>query len=447
MSETTRRMLVRGVAAAKAGDQAEARRYLERLLYLDASRDQQIDAHWWLFNLSDGLAEQRDHLEEILACDPTHAEARRELAIIDGDLDPDDIIDPDRLPESSSQESQGAREVRRFVCPQCGGRMAFDPGSQRLRCGYCGHRTTILSAMQEGLAIEERDFVIAMATLEGHTVPQGVKTLRCQGCQAELLSPDNLTAQCPYCGSSHMIEAVSQAQILPEGLIPFAVKARTANRRLADWLRGTLRGRPSRVARVRGLYLPLWTFDLIGEVKWRAVENSDRGGRLSLSGTRDTALFQGGRRVYEGVHSFLVDDTRVPASHLLPHRLCEAFTTFEFDCVVPYDAAYLADQPAVRYDVTVSDASLLARRQVLETARRNARIQAEIRMRDVHHFQVTPTNLAVQSYKLLLVPLWLGNYRLDGESYVVLVNGQTAEIVGERSPGRIRKLLGNWFGV
>lgn len=452
MSETTRRMLVRGVAAAKAGDRSEARRYLERILYLDPSHDQQVDAHWWLFTICDDVAEKRDHLEEILVSDPTHADARRALAVLDGQLDPDEIVDADHLPEAAPDDESEPREARRFVCPQCGGRMQFDPGSQRLQCAYCGHRRTVFSAMQEGLAVEESDFVVTMATVKGHVVPQGVKTIKCQGCQAALISSDDLTARCPYCGSSHVVEDVAHAQILPEGLIPFAIEEHSANRRLADWLRRSLRGRPSRVARVRGLYLPIWTFDLMGEVKWRAEEQSQRGGGLSLSGgsslsgSQDLGLFQGGRRIYEGIHSFLLDDIRVPASHLLPHELREAFATFEFDGVVPYDAAYLADQPAARYDVAVSDASLIARRQVLETARRKARIQAEVRMRNVHRFQVTPANLAVQSYKLLLVPFWLGNYRMDEKVYAVLVNGQTGEVVGEEPAGRIERLLGHWFG-
>lgn len=446
MSETTRRMLVRGVAAAKAGDHSEARRYLEHLLYLDASRDQNIDAHWWLFSISDDTTEKRDHLEKILAWDPTHADARRELAILDGKLDPDDIVDPDHLPETAPTDAQDTCNVRRFVCPQCGGRMAFNPSSQRLECGYCGHRATILSAMQEGLVVEESDFVITMATLKGHVIPQGVRTIKCQGCQAELISSDALTAHCPYCGSAHVVEAVVQAQVLPEGLIPFAVDEQAANRRLVAWLGRSMRIRPSRVARVRGLYLPLWTFDLIGAVSWRAVESSSQGGGWALTGVVDGSLFQSGGQVYGGTHNFIIDDIRVPASHLLAHRLSGAFDTFEFEGVVPYDPAYLADQPATRYDVAVSDASLLARRKVLDEARRKARIQAEIHMREVRDFQITPTNLAVQSYKLLLVPFWLGNYRVEDETYSVLVNGQTGRVTGERPPGRFMKLLGRWFG-
>jgi hypothetical protein len=243
-----------------------------------------------------------------------------------------------------------------------------------------------------------------------------------------------------------VVETVSQAQIPIEGLIPFNVEEPMANRRLANWLQQSLRGRPSRVARVRGLYLPLWTFDLMGEVKWRAVEGSNRGGGLSLAGGQDSMLLRGGRRVHEGVHSFLIDDIRIPASHLLPYRLKKAYRSFAFDGVVPYDPVYLADQPAARYDVVVSDASLIARQQVLETARQKARIQAEVSMGDVRHFQVTPANLTVQSYKLLLVPFWLGNYRMDDEVYTVMVNGQTGRVEGEKPPGRLRQLLGQWLG-
>lgn len=69
MSDGARDLLVRGIAAAKTGDRAEAR-------------------HW---------------LEEVLANDPHNPRALRRLALVDGRLQRGDLIDPDQpLPDRKS---------------------------------------------------------------------------------------------------------------------------------------------------------------------------------------------------------------------------------------------------------------------------------------------------------------------------------------------------------
>ena len=65
-------------------------------------------------------------LESILANDPTEARARRKLAILDGKLKPDEIVDPDHLAQPPP-DTQEANDPKRFICPKCGGRMTYTP--------------------------------------------------------------------------------------------------------------------------------------------------------------------------------------------------------------------------------------------------------------------------------------------------------------------------------
>ena len=104
-------MLVRGIAAARAGDRGEARRYLERATYLDGTRDQVARAYLWLSRIAEDPEEKRELLEWVLGYEPTNAEALRALAILDKRLDPEDIIDPDALDRSNDEQPQAAPEA------------------------------------------------------------------------------------------------------------------------------------------------------------------------------------------------------------------------------------------------------------------------------------------------------------------------------------------------
>ncbi len=125
MSDSVRDLLVRGIAAAKDGDRRAARRYLEWALRLNPTNEQYIKAWFWLSEISDDPDEKRKYLKYILSADPTHPEARRSLAILDGCLRPEEVIDPNRLAVATPDVPQptGARQ---FVCPQCGGRMVYN---------------------------------------------------------------------------------------------------------------------------------------------------------------------------------------------------------------------------------------------------------------------------------------------------------------------------------
>src|SRR5512146_759381 len=142
MSDDTRDLLVRGIAAFKAKEFGEARHYLEWLLHLDPPMDQRLDALMCLVEISHDPAEQRSLLEDALALDPADPRARRRLAILDGRLDPSQIVDPDHLPAAPAPLAPAAAETgaRRFTCPNCGGRMVFTPDGQSLVCEYCAGR-------------------------------------------------------------------------------------------------------------------------------------------------------------------------------------------------------------------------------------------------------------------------------------------------------------------
>jgi hypothetical protein len=127
-------LLRSGIIDAKAGQKDSARRYIERAIYTsnNDSHDVMAEAWFWMAQVTDDPVEKRNALENALSHDMYHARARRALAIIDGKLKPDEIVNPDNLPLALTGSRQA--DADRFMCPKCGGRMVFAPDGSSLVC-------------------------------------------------------------------------------------------------------------------------------------------------------------------------------------------------------------------------------------------------------------------------------------------------------------------------
>ncbi len=94
ISDYGKDLLRTGIIEAKAGHKEAAQRYLDRAVYMSRDHDVMAEAWYWLSQVVDDVAEKRKAVENCLAHDLQHARARKMLAILDGKLKEDEIIDP-----------------------------------------------------------------------------------------------------------------------------------------------------------------------------------------------------------------------------------------------------------------------------------------------------------------------------------------------------------------
>ncbi len=428
MSDSVRDLLVRGIAAAKGQSNQEAKFYLEWVTRAgDATHDQLADAYRWLADVVDDPKEKREYLDHALAYRPNDPEARRALAILNGTLKPDEIIDPNKFSQPVL-ELPVPTQARRFVCVQCGGKMQFAPDATTLECTYCGYTQSLLDFDQSLNVVEEQDFIVAMATAKGHSKPTIARAIKCKGCGASfLLTPQTISQNCPYCASAYVIEQAEEREFIePEGVVPFTITRDAALKKEMEWFRQQgwrLRADPAPPA---GVYLPAWTFDVGGQVTWRC------------------RVYRNKQWVVEsGNRAVLANDLIVPASHHLSPVLSEEIRGTPLDQLVPYDARYLADFPAETYDVAVSDASIVARSQAFH------QVKADIARGIFNQYadlNVSSANVMVDSYKLILVPMWVTCYRMNGKQYGIVINGCTGNLRAERPPQGVVGWLTQLFG-
>lgn len=427
----SRDLLTRGVAAIKEGDKRDAYQHLSKLIRQGSPELIEAKAWLWLSQTYSTPAEKRACFEQVLSIQPTNPAARRGMALLDGRLSQTDIINPDKLVQDVPAETQEAK-AEQFRCPRCAGRMNYTPDGKTLRCDFCGYKDDPEAGNAQphqpdyGIGAMEQDFIAALATAKGHLQAVATRVLQCQSCAVEFtLAPETLSLTCPYCDSVYVTETAETHDIMPpQALIPFATSEGQIRRVLGRWFKKHAIERP-RVSPIVGIYLPLWTFDIGGETKWRGKEK--KGDQwVSVSGSR---------------HLFW-DDVLVAGGKRPSKLLTRAFTDFDMAGLVEYDSRYLADWPAERYQLPLADASIQARKQIRRELTRSP--SKLLRGRTVNELTIATGDLSIDSFKLILLPLWMVHYKVDDKVYDVVINGQTKAIRGDRQQNIVGKLF-SWL--
>jgi len=420
-------LLREGIFHIRVKEYDLARPYLERALDTADDLETRAQASYWLSVITADPKEKRRLLEDTLAIDMTNALARRALAILDGKLKPDEIVDPDAPPAPAA--GTVAVQADRFTCPKCGGRMTYSADGRTLVCESC-QRNEPLGAGGPG---REQDFFIAMADGLGQRKPVSMTTFKCQGCGANfLLAQQDLSAICAYCGSNHVVAAQKRRDLLaPDAIVPMALNQKQATAALVALVEKK-RIRPQRkVQPPRGLYLPVWSFDIVGSIPWHGYQVSyDGGGSSSVAQNLilSTELGTTGRQKepVSGAYPVQYDHVCVTGMHKLADLLVKLIPEYDLRSAPAYDPRFLSGWPAEIYEVSMADASLEARKIAVEQVRREIKTQ----LPQVQDLSYSASEIEVTGFKLVLVPIWMAEIPLKDFTYQVVINGQTGTACG-----------------
>jgi predicted RNA-binding Zn-ribbon protein involved in translation (DUF1610 family) len=393
-------LLKEGVLHYKVGETSLARRYFERALETADDNLTRLAALEYLSRLVDDPVLKRHYLESALAIDLVHPEARRALAILDGRLSPEEIINPDHLPPPAP--GNVTVQMDRFTCPKCGGRMVYSPDGSSLTCEFCA-RTQPLEAEPAA----EQDFFAAMASARGHNTAVFMQVSSCQGCGAEFLLPAReLSAACAWCGSVHVLRQ-DRTLAAPDSILPFTLDQAEAWHRLQAWAK---KGQPwagGEIPAPRLLYLPVWCFTIVGSTPWSGQTYRNRQ-FIPVAGEEMVYLV----------------DMSVPAVKGPSHLFTPLLAGVKFSLAVAYDSRYLAGWSAQVPSVSLANAALEARRLAVAWVRQAVDLQND----GIRNLRIETSRLSVDTYRLVLLPVWLLDIPGRGSSLPVAVNGITGTV-------------------
>jgi len=142
----------------------------------------------------------------------------------------------------------------------------------------------------------------------------------------------------------------------------------------------------------------------------------------------------------------MVNDLPLPASKKPSAVFLRLIDSFDMASIKPYDPRFLADWPAEIYDVPMADASLDARSQVYKKYKRD--LPSLINNSNIVH--TSSANLAIDSFKLNLLPVWMTELPFDGREHLVLINGQngvvSSDVLDKKQKDEDKDENGGLFG-
>ena len=325
--------------------------------------------------------------------------------------------------------------VQKHTCAACGAPAEWNAGKMRLVCPFCGTETPFEMKPATG-QVEEIDLARTLRDLDD--TQRGwkgeKKTVQCQSCKAvSVFDPDRVGQRCDFCGSPAIVDYNEiKAPISPQSLLPFRVAESSVRETIRKWYAGrwfapNALSTKALVDTIKGIYIPYWTFDARVHCPWTA-----EAGHYYYETVRRNGKTERVQKIRwepaAGVVDHFFDDTLVAGTRGVHESLLRKIEPFPTAELVPYDRAYLAGFVVEHYQVVLFDAAKagadrmheallgLCAAQVPGDTQRNLRIDPQY---------------SAQTFKHILVPIWMLVYNYRAKPYQLVVNGYTGAMDGE----------------
>ena len=307
-------------------------------------------------------------------------------------------------------------------------------------CPFCGTESPYQIDRETGKVVEN-DLSAALRALprEDPEWQSARRTVQCQSCRAVMVYEAGRIGQnCEFCGSPALVAYEEiKSPIRPQGVLPFRIDRNRVRDDIRRWWRSKWLA-PGRLAKaalvdtVRSLYIPYWTFDAHAHCPWEAEAGHYYYVNVEGRDSKGNRVVRQERRVRwepaSGVVEHDFDDEPVPGTQGIPLELLRQVEPFPTGELVPYDTAFLSGHVVEHYQVVLTEAAGSSQEQMHDTLMELCARQIP---GDTHRNLVIHPTFSGQTFKHILVPIWLLTYLFGRKSYQVIVNGSTGRIAGK----------------
>lgn len=336
-------------------------------------------------------------------------------------------------------------EQHHFPCASCGSDLRYTPGQTELTCDHCGHVQAIpvRSARETSRALTEHDLARGLADDLPASASQDLRSTTCPSCGAvvEFQGASHAT-ECPFCATPVVVDTGSHRRFKPQALLPFVLTESQARAALVKWL-GSRWFAPNALLEyarkgrtMAGIYAPYWTFDADSKSRYRGQRGEHYYETRTVTVQVNGKTEQREERVQKtrwypasGRVARQFDDVLIVATHSLPKHLSDGLDPWDLTRLQPYSPDYLAGFQAEGYTVQLAEGHDSARQVMAQV------IDSDVRRDiggDAQRVDSIDTDYSDETFKHVLLPIWMAAYKYGGKSYRFLVNGQTGEVQGER---------------
>lgn len=335
-------------------------------------------------------------------------------------------------------ETSSSTSVLKKSCVNCGAALTYAPGTTKLKCSYCGHTQEIAISENSFEELELKKYLDEMGS-QSHS--EEITMLHCKNCGANQHIEENYKSlHCVYCSMPLIIEdTYKEDWILPGAVLPFQIDQKKAHQIFKNWVNG-LWFAPSNLKKAavdpqntKGLYSPYWTFDaqllanykgLRGDYYYVNVSHTNSKGQRTTRRERRTKWSPA-----KGTINGLVDDTLIKASRQQAGVIPKAVALWNLKTLQPFDSSFVTGFVTEKYTIPLKEGHLASNKEAKKIATRWV-------MRDIggdtQRVLAIDMKLNDETFKHILLPVYVSAYKFNGKRFNFFVNGQTGALAGER---------------
>ena len=332
-------------------------------------------------------------------------------------------------------------DKNKIKCIDCGAVLKFAPGTESLRCEFCGAENKIeADSVKKAEAIKEQDFYSQINNQAAEAPTMEVSTVSCEGCGATTtFDPNLVSSECDFCGAPMVSTDAEEAVIIrPKAVLPFQVTQNEGSELYKKWLKklwfapNKLKKYAKQTEPLAGVYVPYWTYDSDTYTNYSGQRGNDytETETYSENGESKTRTVTKTRWTYvSGNVSRFFDDVLVPASDSLPRKYIDRLEPWDLSTLLPYDTKYFSGFRAETYQVDLENGFDIAKDKMEVVIRSDVRRDIGGDKQQISSMNTNHNNI---TFKHIMLPIWISAYKYNNKSYRFLINGQTGEVQGER---------------
>jgi hypothetical protein len=299
-------------------------------------------------------------------------------------------------------EEQNQLEISPSRCPKCDGTLVFAPDRDCLACVACGRIEAIRNLGRKPAALSVESYLYSR----------------------------------------------SEALERPSALLPFRLTREQAVEKVKAWLAGEGLREDASVTLTEAIYLPFILFRIDASASYMGERSEYNTETTEMRGLRDSqgyALEQRStKRVPIPANGYVMRrhmPVRVKAFDKLPNNFVASLVDWNYDDLLPFNEAYLAGFAASRPKMNLNRAY----KEAQETATGILEIIAceEIGGNEPKVLSLKPS-LSHATFQPILIPVYTGSYKFNGQLYHFAINGNTGELKGT-APETLTNNLKKWL--
>ncbi|WP_420401582.1 DNA helicase PriA [Flagellimonas sp.] len=323
-------------------------------------------------------------------------------------------------------------------CVNCGAELKYKPGTTNISCEYCGHQESI---QVDENGFEELELYPYLQEMGSQKHSEEISMLHCKNCGANQHVEENYKSlHCVYCSMPLILEdAYKEEWILPGAVLPFQIEKERSFLIFKKWV-DRLWWAPNKLKKAaldpqftKGLYLPYWTFDAQlsasysgqrGEYYYETRRVRNAQGKMVTQRVRKTRWYPASGRV-----SGFVDDTLIEASKQKSGRIPSKIARWNLKKLQPFNSSFLSGFVTEKYTIPLKQGHLHSKEIAKDIARRWCRQDIG---GDTQRVTQMDMQLTEETFKHILLPVYISAYRYQGKEYHFFINGENGQISGSR---------------